>query len=159
MKSHTLLLIAALLAFPWTLVAETVNHHHDANAQRKIELNAGRKWATDEPLRTGMTAIKALAATALPKAHAGKLTSAQYDALANDISAQLTYIVQNCKLDPRADAQLHIVIGDIAQGVETMQGKLPDKGRPLGVVEVSRAMNTYGEYFNHPGWQAIKLPQ
>ena len=158
MKSHTLMLIAGLLVFPWTLTAETVNHHHDANVQHKIELDAGRKWATDEPLRTGMTAMKALAVAALPKAHAGKLTSAQYDALANDINAQIAYIVQNCKLHPKADAQLHIVIGDIAQGVETMQGKHPGKGRPLGVVEVSRAMNTYGEYFNHPGWQAINLP-
>ncbi len=32
MRSHTLLLIAALLAFPWTQAAETINHHHDANA-------------------------------------------------------------------------------------------------------------------------------
>ncbi len=109
-------------------------------------------------MRTGMTAMKTLAVAALPKAHAGKLTSAQYDALANDVNAQIAYIVQNCKLHPRAYAQLHIVIGDIAQGVETMQGKHPGKGRPLGVVEVSKAMNTHGEYFNHPGWQAIKLP-
>jgi hypothetical protein len=159
MKSSTLLLIAGLLTFPGMLAAETVNHDHDAAARDKIELNAGKKWATDEPLRKGMTAIKALVGVAQPAAHAGKLTSVQYDALANDVNAQIAYMVQNCKLDPRADAQLHIVIGDIAMGTETMQGKHPGKRRALGVVEVITALNTYGEYFNHPGWQAIKLAQ
>ena len=158
MKSSILLLIAGVLAFPLLLQAEPTNHDHGASAPHKIELNAGRKWATDEALRKGMTAIRTLVGAALPAAHAGKLTPGQYDALANDVNAQLTYIVQNCKLDPKADAQLHIVIGDIAKGVETVQGKRPGAGRSSGVVEIAHAMNTYGEYFNHPGWQAVKLP-
>ena len=158
MKSSILLLIAGVLAFPLLLQAEPANHDHGASAPHKIELNAGRKWATDEALRKGMTAIRTLVGATLPAAHAGKLTPAQYDVLANDVNAQIAYIVQNCKLDPKADAQLHIVLGDIARGVETIQGKQPGKARPLGMLEVSRAMNTYGEYFNHPGWQAIKLP-
>ena len=158
MKSPMLLLIAGVLALPLMVQAEPVNHDHAASAHHKIELNAGRKWATDDALRKGMTAIRTLVGAALPAAHAGKTTPAQYDALANDINAQITYIVLNCKLDPKADAQLHIIIGDIASGVETIQGKHPDKGRALGVVEISQAMNTYGEYFNHAGWQAIKLP-
>jgi len=158
LKSSTLLLLAGVLAVPLLLQAEPVNHDHGASAPHKIELNAGRKWATDEALRKGMTAIRTLVGATLPAAHAGKLTPSQYDVLADDVNAQIAYIVQNCKLDPKADAQLHIVIGDIARGVEMMQGKQPGKGRPLGMLEVSRAMNTYGEYFNHPGWQAIKLP-
>ena len=158
MKSPILFLVAGVLAFPLLLQAEPANHDHGASASHKIELNAGRKWATDEALRKGMTAIRTLVGAALPAAHAGKLTPVQYDALANDVNAQLTYIVQNCKLDPKADAQLHIVIGDIAKGVETVQGKRPGAGRSSGVVEIVQAMNTYGEYFNHPGWQAIKLP-
>ena len=66
--------------------------------------------------------------------------------------------MENCKLDPKADAQLHIIIGDLANGVETMQGKQPGQDRATGVVEISRTLNTYGKYFNHPGWQTIKLP-
>ncbi|HJW82537.1 MAG TPA: hypothetical protein VJ396_09885 [Acidiferrobacterales bacterium] len=158
MKSPVLLLIAGVLAFPLLLQAAPANHDHGASAHHKLELNAGRKWDTDAALRKGMTAIGTLVGGALPAAHAGKLTPAKYDALANDVNAQITYIVQNCKLDPKADAQLHIVIGDIAKGVETMQGKHPGKGRSSGVVEISQAVNTYGEYFNHPGWRAVKLP-
>ncbi|HWR87130.1 MAG TPA: hypothetical protein VN277_01790 [Acidiferrobacterales bacterium] len=158
MKSTILLLIAGVLAFPLLLQAEPANHDHGASAPHKIELNAGRKWATDAALRKGMTAIRALVETALPAAHTGRLTPAQYDVLANDVNAQITYVVQHCKLDPKADAQLHIVIGDMAKGVETIQGKHSDKARSLGVVELSQAMNTYGEFFNHTGWQPIKLP-
>lgn len=158
MKLPILFLVAGVLAFPLLLQAEPANHDHGASAPHKIELNAGRKWATDEALRKGMTAVRTLVGTALPAAHAGKLTPVQYDALANDVNTQLTYIVQNCKLDPKADAQLHIVIGDIAKGVETVQGKRPGADRSSGVVEIAQATNTYGEYFNHPGWQAIKLP-
>ena len=158
MKSSILFLVAGVLVFPLLLQAEPANHDHGASAPHKIELNAGRKWATDEPLRAGMTAIRTLAGSALPAAHAGKFTPAQYDALAKDVNAQINHIVQKCKLDPRADAQLHIVIGDIAKGVETVQGKHSGKGRSLGVVEITQAVNTYGEYFEHAGWQAIKLP-
>ena len=158
MKSPVFLLIAGVLAFPLAAPAEPANHDHGASAHHKIELNAGSKWSTDAALRKGMTAIRTRVGAALPAAHAGKFTPAQYDALANDVNAQINYVVQNCKLDPRADAQLHIVLGDIAKGVETAQGKRPGADRPSGVVEIAQAVNTYGEYFNHPGWQAIKLP-
>lgn len=103
-------------------------------------------------------AIHTIAAGALPAAHAGKLPPARYNALANDVNAQIGYIVENCKLDPKADAQLHIIVGDLADGVETMQGKRPGQGRAQGVVKISQTLNTYGKYFNHAGWRTIKLP-
>lgn len=151
-------LSAIVLAFPLMVQAAPDHHHHGASAPQKIELNAGRKWATDDALRQGMGAIRTIAAGALPAAHAGKLAPARYDALANDVNAQIGYIVENCKLDPKADAQLHIIVGDLADGVETMQGKRPGQARAQGVVRIAQTLNTYGRYFNHPGWQAVKLP-
>ena len=68
MKSSILLLIAGVLAFPLLLQAEPANHDHGASAPHKIELNAGRKWATDEALRKGMTAIRTLVGATLPAA-------------------------------------------------------------------------------------------
>ena len=159
MKSILLSLSAAMLAFPLLVQAADHSHHdHDASAPPSIQLNAGKKWGTDDAWRHGMGATPPLAEKALPAAHAGKLTPAGYDALAKDVNAQIAFVVENCKLDPKADAQLHIIIGDLANGVETMQGKQPGQDRATGVVEISRTLNTYGEYFNHPGWQTIKLP-
>ncbi|MEO6353593.1 MAG: hypothetical protein ABIO19_08960, partial [Burkholderiaceae bacterium] len=101
MKSPQLLLLAIALALPLTTLAtETVKHEHAAVAHAKLELNAGKKWSTDAPLRQAMSNIRRTVATALPAAHQGKMTPAQYDAFGNDVTAQITYIVQNCKLDP-----------------------------------------------------------
>lgn len=159
MKSILLSLSAVMLAFPLMVQAATQDpHDHGAGAPPSIELNAGQKWATDDALRHGMGAIRSLATKALPAAHAGKLKPAGYDALADDINAHIAVIVENCKLDPKADAQLHLIISDLADGIDTMQGKQPDQARALGVVKISRTLNTYGKYFNHPGWQTIKLP-
>lgn len=159
MKTILLSLSAVVLAFPLLVHAAGQNHHdHGAAAPHSIELNAGKKWGTDDALRHGMGAIRSLAENALPAAHAGKLTPAGYDALANDINAHITFIVENCKLDPKADAQLHVIIGDLTNGVEMMQGKRPGQARPMGVVEISRTLNTYGQYFSHEGWRTIKLP-
>ena len=160
MKPLLLLLSAAMLALPLMVQAAGPAHHHDhgAGASHSIQLNAGKKWATDDPLRQGMEAIRALVENALPAAHAGKLTAAGYDALANDIDSRIAYIVGNCKLDPKADEQLHIVIGELAGGVDMMKGKQPGQARAMGVVNASQTLNTYGKYFNHPGWKAIKLP-
>ncbi len=157
MKSPMYLLIAALLAAPLSTLAAADRHDHDASPQ-KMELNAGKKWQIDAPLRQGIDAIRTAAAKTLPAAHAGKATNADYDAFGKEVTAQITYIVQNCKLDPKADAQLHTIIGELIAGVEMAEGKQQGKRRSSGVVKVTQALNTYGKYFDHPGWKPIALP-
>ena len=158
MKTILLSLSAVMLAFPLMVQAAEDHHDHGAAAPHSIELNAGKKWGTDDALRHGMGAIRSLAENALPAAHAGKLTSAGYDALANDVNTQISFIVGSCKLDSKADAQLHIIIAELTDAVETMQGKQPSQARAMGVVKVSQALNTYGKYFDHKGWRTITLP-
>lgn len=158
MKSSASLLAAISLAFPLTLLAAGHDHHEHGAAPQKIELNAGKKWATDEPLRKGMSTIRDRIAGALPQAHAGKLTPAQYEQIGQDLNGQVGYIVENCKLDPKADAQLHVVIGELAQGIDTLEGRQPEKERALGLVRAAQAVNTYGKYFDHAGWKPVKVP-
>ncbi len=159
MKSATLIFTAISLALPLaTLAAESGNHDHHGAAPQKIELNAGKKWATDASLRKGMSAIREQVSAALPAAHEGKLTPEQYEKLGNGLNGQVAYIVQNCKLDPKADAQLHVIIGELGQGIETLEGKQQGKERALGVVQAAQALNTYGKYFDHAGWKPVKLP-
>ncbi|HMM46551.1 MAG TPA: hypothetical protein PKC12_01040 [Thiobacillaceae bacterium] len=158
MKFILLPLSATLLAVPLLVNAAPEHHDHGHAGAHTIQLDAGKKWATDDALRQGMDSIRALTETALPAAHAGTLTPAGYDALANDVNAQVAHIIDNCKLDARADAQLHIVIAELSDGIETMQGKRAGEARAMGVVHVSETLNTYGEHFDHPGWKAIELP-
>jgi len=157
MKLALSLLLAATLATPLaTLAAES--HDHGAAASHPIELNAGKKWATDAPLRKAMQEIKASVDRTLPAAHAGKAKAADFDAFGQAVTAQIGYIVENCKLDPKADAQLHAVIAEMVAGADMAQGKQGDPERASGVVKIAQALNTYGAYFQHPGWKATPLP-
>ena len=159
MASRILTLAAVALAFPLTvLAAESGHHEHGAHSPQKIELNAGKKWTTDDALRRGMSSIRKSIAGSLPAAHADKMSAAEYETLGKELGAQVAYIVQNCKLDPKADEQLHIIVGDIVNGIDTVEGKGQNKKRALGVVKIAQALNSYGTHFDHAGWQSIKLP-
>ena len=117
MKSPLYLLLAAALTLPVAaLAAGPSAHDHGTGEPQKVELNAGKKWQIDAPLRQGMGAMRKAVNHMLPLAHAGKAQAADYDALGAEVSRQVAYIVENCKLDPKADAQLHIVIGEILGG-------------------------------------------
>lgn len=148
---------AALLLVAWSVgpaLAQTAAHSHDAAAPHK--LNQGRKWGTDEPLRAGMGRIRNLVEPQLGAAHAGKLTPSQYRELATQVETEVGGIVANCKLEPKADAMLHIVIADMAQGVDAMAGKNARMRPALGLVKVAQAVDQYGGHFDHPGFEPIR---
>lgn len=151
LTTFTLSLITTSLA-----AAEIGTHQHEPGASPSmLKLNDGKKWATDAPLRKGMENIRAAMAAALPAIHTNKLSSAKYNGLAKQVSNEVAYIVANCKLDPQADAQLHLIIADILGGVEAMQGKTKGTQRQTGTVAVLGALKKYATYFDHPGWKPI----
>ena len=161
MKSSQRLLLALALALPMSLAgnafaAETPVHEH-GSAEQSLELNAGQKWATDAPLRQAMSIIHASVTTTLAAVHDGKMTDAQYDDFANGVNDQFTYIVENCKLEPQADAQLHIVLGNMMAGIEIARGKEQGQERELGIVKIARTMNAYGKHFDQAGWKNFEL--
>ena len=156
MKPTLPLLLAMALAAPMGAFAADA-HDHGKAAPHKLELNAGKKWSTDDALRQGMTTIHASVSQTLPAAHSGKAKASDYDAFGQTVSAQIAYIVENCKLDPKADAELHGLIGQMMNGAEAAQGKQGDAKRADGVVAVAKALNTYGDYFDHKGWKKIDL--
>ena len=158
MKSHLALMLALALSSPLAVLAASDAHDHGKSAPHKLELNAGKKWGTDDALRKAMSGIQTSVTQTLPAAHAGKASAADYDAFGKDVTAQVTYMVENCKLDPQADAQLHIIVADLMAGVEAAQGKHGEKKRASGVVKVAQAANAYGKHFDHAGWKAIQMP-
>lgn len=158
MKSPIALMLALALSSPLAVLAASDAHDHGKSAPHKLELNAGKKWGTDDALRKAMSGIQTSVAQTLPAAHAGKASAADYDAFGKDVTAQVTYMVENCKLAPQADAQLHIIVADLMAGVEAAQGKHGEKKRASGVVKVAQAANAYGKHFDHAGWKAIQMP-
>lgn len=131
---RTALAAVLTLAFGAPAFAAGDVHSHDpAAGEAKLVLNQGKKWETDAPLRQGMENIRSAVAKGMKS-----------DALAKQVEAEVAGIVQNCKLEPAADEQLHIVIADLLAAAEAK-----DAGR------VKQALNAYGEHFDHAGWKRL----
>ncbi|GAB1412466.1 MAG: hypothetical protein AMXMBFR31_19920 [Candidatus Desulfobacillus denitrificans] len=149
--------LALGLAAGGSLAADAHRHEHDHGAApARLELNNGKKWETDAPLRQGMENIRGAMEAALPGIHDKKYSAAQYGALAKKVNGEVNGIVANCKLEPKADAQLHLVIADVLEGVEAMQGKAKKVKREAGAVKVLGALEKYAAHFDHPGWQPVR---
>lgn len=129
-------------------------HEHGAH-ETTLSLDHGKKWQTDAPLRQGMSAIRGAVAKEVKAIHAHRATPTQYEALAARVNAEVAAIVRNCKLEPEADAQLHIVIAELVAGAEAMQGKERGVSRRAGAERVAKALNAYGEHFEHAGWKRL----
>ncbi|WBT38031.1 hypothetical protein [Hyphomicrobium sp. DMF-1] len=120
-------------------------HSHEAGDE--LQLNAGQKWDTDQPLRVGMERIRELVSAARPD---GSATEMQ--ALASGIQQQVDYLTTNCKLSPAADENLHVMIADFLEGADLLTQK-NDPQR--GIAVMRKALDTYPKYFNHAGWRGL----
>jgi hypothetical protein len=150
-------LLSLALAWAPAFAAGPAGHSHDhAGAPAMPSLDAGRKWSTDEPLRKAMGNIRQAMDRSLPAIHAGKLSAAEYGALAKTINGEVGYMVSNCKLEPKADAQLHLIIAELLDGAEAMEGKGKKVQRRQGAIKVLGALEHYGAYFDDPGRRAIE---
>jgi hypothetical protein len=134
------------------LAANPPSHDGHAAGVPELSLNQGRKWATDEALRQGMESIRETMAQSLGSMHTGAFSPAQYAALASALEEQVDGITRNCRLPPDADAQLHLVLAGILEGIDGLKS---DDGRVPGAVRVLRALGAYGAHFDHQGWEPI----
>lgn len=131
-------------------------HDHGAAGEQQLTLNQGKKWATDAPLRKSMTRIRELVAPQIDAAHAGKMDDAKYKTLAGQTEQQIGVIVKECKLEPAADEQLHVLIGRMGESMDIMSGKTAGK-KDDALVQLARTVNDYGTHFDHPGFKSIPL--
>lgn len=154
---HALLLVAGLSLSAASLAAPAHKHdaHADNTAPTTLQLNAGKKWATDEPLRKSMASIRQSVEASLHQIHENRLTPAGYGKLAHKVEGEVGNIVNNCKLEPRADAQLHLIVADLLAGSEQMAGKVKQAKRMDGAVKVIGALEKYATYFDDPQFKLI----
>jgi hypothetical protein len=75
--------------------------------------------------------------------------------LASKVEAEVANIVSNCKLEPKADAQLHLIVADLLAGSEQMAGKVKKAKREDGAVKVIGALEKYATYFDDPQFRPI----
>lgn len=138
------------LALPG-LAAEGGGHDHQG-PKHALSLDAGKKWATDEPLRQSMGRIREQVQKQLPAAHANRLADADAKALASLVRTEIAFMVDNCQLKGKADENLHVLISQMLAGADKIEAA---KTRQSGVVAVVNALNEYPKYFEHKGWLPI----
>jgi len=150
-KIFIISLLYVVGAFSVQAEEKKAEHSHEHSEQDVgIQLNEGKKWKTDEPLRQGMDSIHQ-AVEKSEKAFASKtLTPKEGEALASHINKQLMFMVENCELQPKADASLHVIIGEMMQGVGELS-KAPDAEG--GFPRIHKALKQYPKFFDHPDWE------
>jgi len=117
-------------------------HAGHAGADATLQLDDGKRWSTDAPLRASMERIRAAL-------HARRAPGGSSDALAREIDEAIAHMVRNCKLPPRADATLHALIARLAAA----SGALREKpGSKPALDEIAAVLDLYPKYFEHPAW-------
>jgi hypothetical protein len=137
--------------------AATVAGLHQTSTIAALRLNAGKRWPTDGYLRKAMVEIREAMFAQADAFFLGTISDASYDALARRINAQAADIIENCQLPAEADAQLHLILTQIAQGSAAMQGRDPNLHRRGGAERIVAALDAYSRYFNHPGWKPVLI--
>jgi hypothetical protein len=157
MKTRTLILaLAAAFSTAVTLpalAAESHHHGHGAHAEapQKLTLNNGRKWTTDAPLRKGMEEIREALESAHGHGHHGEASPAKYVELGKKMESQIASIVMNCKLEPAADANLHMILGELNATADAFRGANPADAEEA-MRRATRAVGDYDRHFDHPGF-------
>ncbi|MCK0507268.1 hypothetical protein [Aromatoleum anaerobium] len=113
------------------------------------------RMATDPALRQGMTTIRKIVEPYIPLIRSGQFGDGHYNAVGTAVTHQIEYIVGNCKLDPEADRVLHELLVQLQDGADRFGGKTAGAARGEGVAPIVSALNDYGRYFDHPGWQPV----
>ena len=150
------MVIGLLLASPAFAAgtADQGHDHHDHATQETggLVLNEGERWATDAALREGMGRVRASFAEVLPAYKRGELSPEAATDAARAIDDHVAYLVENCRLEPAADAVLHVLVAELLQGTATLR-KAP--ASPEGLPRIHGVLQDYPRYFDHPGWEGI----
>ncbi|TDQ38183.1 hypothetical protein [Thiopseudomonas denitrificans] len=134
----------------FTMAAE--EEHDHGQAITEMQLNNGSKWGIDAPLSQAMAKISQAINAEVESIHADTLAQENYVALASEINTQVAYMIENCELEPAADAQLHIIIHDLMDGSASMENQSSARN---GAVKVINALGNYANYFDDPKFQPV----
>jgi len=129
---------------------EHAAHQHNDHQTPQLELDRGQRWQTDAPLREGMERVRAAAVEAARHTNAaGGLDASAGKELAHAVDASIAFMVTHCRLAPQADANLHILIGQLAEAAALAK----DPPQSHNALPRMRAvLSSYPHYFDHPGW-------
>ncbi len=120
-----------------------VHEAHSSGRDTTVARPDGERWPTDEPLRIGMSRIQA--AVEQPST-SSPLSRERSLALARTIEQNVTYIIEHCKLPPKADAALHMLIARVLAAARQLQ---EDSSSDAALAQILSTLHDYRDAFDH----------
>lgn len=130
------------------------NTEHDHDNSNQLVLYDGKKWQTDAALQQGMQTIRDLIMPLTMYSTEQSINAEQAKKIALGVKEQVNYLINNCKLDAKADAVLHTLIADLLKGSKLLSQQTPDT---QGIAIIQDVLHTYPQYFEHPNWEDKEL--
>jgi len=145
------LMIAWTLPLLLALAVPAIAHDHAHQAGTTAPVPAvAQRWKTDAPLREGMGRIRH-AVDALQHYEHGHIGPQQAVQLAAGIERDVGFIFAHCKLEPRADAVLHPILGALMRGGQALKTKPTELA---AIPPMRSALQDYARQFDDPGVSA-----
>lgn len=126
-------------------------HHHHGHVLLPPVPDNHQPWATDEPLRQGMTRVRKAVAT-VPAEAGARIDPATATALADEVDAAINYMFANCSLPPEPDAALHGVLAQLMVSSGELRSEAADAGPQ--VAKMRAALDRYALLFDDPAARA-----
>lgn len=151
--------LAFVLSSGWAYAGNTEHsHQHPSHtpAQHATTRPApvpATPWETDAALREGMQRIRSAVAQPWSDYQEHSLTSEVATTLATSIDHNVTDMINNCKLDPEADAALHGLLTELLAGAAEIR---TDPHATDGMPRIVDALRDYPHYFSHPDWTPLQ---
>lgn len=152
MKTTELLFAAVLLAAtPLAIAAVGHAAHAQGHEHAETAVDApAKRHAADATLSGGMGRIRAeVGALAAPADQ--PLAPAERVRHAAAVEAEVHRLIETCKLEPEADAQLHAIIVPLLAAARQLQEK-PADAAPIAAMRA--ALAEYPKRFEDPEWAA-----
>lgn len=152
-----LLIILVYFVFQSTF-AESEHHDHHEHGKTGIvlTLNNGKKWSTDKPLRENMSKIHDHIKSKLGRINKKKMRDDEFKGLGKKIKGNIDAIFANCKLTPKADAQLHIILAEMLSENSKLTGKFSTEEKTVAVMEILKNYKAYLKHFDHSEVKSTK---
>lgn len=155
----TLVISALLILCTLPAQAEVHNDHHQEGTHQEaitLQLDHGKPWATDASLRQGMERVYKAVSLAQTASVDGVLNKAVAQTLSAEIDGSLAFMFEHCRLDPEADANLHILLERLMHASDSLKESLSSAD---GLSEALNVLEIYPHYFAHPEWTPVGQPE
>ncbi|GIL18257.1 MAG: hypothetical protein BroJett040_20080 [Oligoflexia bacterium] len=128
-----------------SLAEEDHSHGHQASGgQAGMTLNEGKKWKSDETLQKNMVQMHKQFNVLNKLVESKRAKDGDYKTMVEVMDKSIADIFKNCKLEPKADATLHVVLTELMSAKDKMKNQ---KTSIEGLTQARKGFNLFHEYF------------